>query len=97
MKRYTLSRREFLAQMGLVTAGTMLAACAAPAGPGAGAPAAAPGADAAPVADREIAPGVMRSETLILENPTGKVVPADDFNRCAPVCKAPRPGCSNWG
>jgi uncharacterized lipoprotein YajG len=31
MKAYILSRREFLAQLGLATAGTMLAACAAPA------------------------------------------------------------------
>jgi peptide/nickel transport system substrate-binding protein len=97
MKRYTLSRREFLAQMGLVTAGTMLAACAAPAGPGAGAPAAAPGADAAPVADREIAPGVMRSETLILENPTGKVVPADDFNRWRPGMQSASTGLQQLG
>ena len=29
----------------------------------------------------EVAPGVLRSECLILENPSGTVLPADDFNR----------------
>ena len=33
---------------------------------------------------REIRPGVLRTDTLILENPTGRVVPADDFNRWRP-------------
>jgi len=32
----------------------------------------------------DVAPGVPRAETLILENPTGRVVPADDFNRWRP-------------
>jgi peptide/nickel transport system substrate-binding protein len=32
----------------------------------------------------EVAPNVLRTETLILENPTGRVVPADDFNRWRP-------------
>ena len=32
----------------------------------------------------EVAPGVPRHETLILENPTGRVVPANDFNRWRP-------------
>jgi len=31
-----------------------------------------------------VAPGVPRHECLILENPTGRVVPADDFNRWRP-------------
>ncbi len=95
MNRYTLSRREFLIQLGLVTTGTVLAACAAPAAPGGAAPSA--GAGAAPVADREIAPGVMRSETLILENPTGKVVPADDFNRWRPGMQAASTGLQQLG
>lgn len=84
MLPYQVSRRAFLQQLGLLTAGTVLAACA-PAG--AGVPAAGgdqAGAAAQPAPDKEIAPGVMRSETLILENPTGKVVPADDFNRWRP-------------
>ena len=49
----------------------------APAGATAGAAAAAAGA-------KEIQPGVLRSETLILENPTGARRPADDFNRWRP-------------
>ncbi len=82
MDKYQISRRAFLQQLGLITAGTALAACAptAPGVPAAGGESAA----AQPVADKEIAPGVLRSETLILENPTGRVVPADDFNRWRP-------------
>jgi peptide/nickel transport system substrate-binding protein len=99
MAKYTLSRREFLAQLGLATAGTMLAACAAPAGPAGGAPAggAEAGAGAAAVAGAEVAPGVLRSETLILENPTGKVVPADDFNRWRPGMQAASTGLQQLG
>jgi peptide/nickel transport system substrate-binding protein len=99
MAKYTLSRREFLAQLGLATAGTMLAACAAPAGPAGGAPAggAEAGAAAAAVAGAEVAPGVLRSETLILENPTGKVVPADDFNRWRPGMQAASTGLQQLG
>lgn len=83
MEKYQISRRAFLQQLGLVTAGAALAACAAPTG--AGGPAASGGGAAAqPDPGKEIAPGVLRSETLILENPTGRVVPADDFNRWRP-------------
>lgn len=83
MEKYQVSRRAFLQQLGLVTAGVALAACAAPTG--AGGPAASGGAAAAqPDPGKEIAPGVPRGETLILENPTGRVVPADDFNRWRP-------------
>lgn len=83
MEKYQISRRAFMQQLGLVTAGAALAACAPT---GAGGPAAAGGGAAAagPAPDKEIAPGVLRSETLILENPTGRVVPADDFNRWRP-------------
>jgi peptide/nickel transport system substrate-binding protein len=38
----------------------------------------------AEAAKAEVAPGVPRAETLILENPQGRVVPADDFNRWRP-------------
>ncbi len=79
---YRLSRRDFLAQLGLVTAGGVLASCAGPAGAPAGAPAA--GGAAAPAAGGEVAPGIPRAETLILENPTGRVVGPDDFNRWRP-------------
>ena len=37
-----------------------------------------------PVPAAEVAPGVPRNETLILENPSGRVVPADNFNRWTP-------------
>ena len=84
MSKYTYSRREFLQQLGLATAGTVLVACAAPAGPPGSAPASGAAAAAQEAGSKEIAPGVLRSETLILENPTGKVVPADDFNRWRP-------------
>ncbi|GIV79034.1 ABC transporter substrate-binding protein [Litorilinea aerophila] len=83
MQPYKYSRRAFLAQLGLVTAGGVLAACAQPAA----GPAATTGQQAAPAAGAgaaEVAPGVPRTETLILENPTGRVVPADDFNRWRP-------------
>ncbi len=74
---YRISRREFLTQFGLVTAAGVLASCVNPVvvtttEEQAAAPAA---------AAKEIAPGVLRADTLILENPTGRVVPADDFNR----------------
>jgi len=83
MEKYQVSRRAFLQQLGLVTAGAALAACAAPTGAGSGA--ATGGAAAAqPNPGKEVAPGVPRGETLILENPTGRVVPADDFNRWRP-------------
>jgi peptide/nickel transport system substrate-binding protein len=47
---------------------------------------------AAEVAKPDIAPGVPRAETLILENPTGRVVPADDFNRWRPGFQGPSTG-----
>ena len=89
MEKYTYSRRSFLMQLGLVTAGGVLAACAPPAAaPTAGTAAEAPAAEApaaAPAATaKEVAPGVLRSETIILENPQGRVQPADDFNRWRP-------------
>ena len=37
-----------------------------------------------PAAKADVAPGVPRAETLILENPSGRVVPADNFNRWTP-------------
>ena len=87
MERYVSTRREFMKQAALFAAASAaLAACAAPPTTG-GAPGGAPGrAPAAAPAEggREIQPGVLRSETLILENPTGRVTPADDFNRWRP-------------
>jgi peptide/nickel transport system substrate-binding protein len=77
----------------------MLAACAPPVGPAGGAPAggAEAGAAAAPGGAAEVAPGVPRAETLILENPTGKVVPADDFNRWRPGMQAASTGLQQLG
>lgn len=90
MERYTSTRRDFLKQAALFAAGAAaLSACAAPApggAPGGAAAGAAAGGAAAAAAagDKEIQPGVLRRDTLILENPTGRVTPADDFNRWRP-------------
>jgi peptide/nickel transport system substrate-binding protein len=83
---YRLSRRQFLTQFGLVTATGVLTSCTTPVAvtTGESQPAAAPAENVEKEAGVEIAPGVLRSETLILENPTGRVVPADDFNRWRP-------------
>jgi peptide/nickel transport system substrate-binding protein len=83
---YRLSRRQFLTQFGLVTAAGVLTSCTTPVAvtTGESQPAAAPAENVEKEAGVEIAPGVLRSETLILENPTGRVVPADDFNRWRP-------------
>src|SRR5690606_35043297 len=82
--KYAVTRRDFLKRAGLVTAAGVLAGCVPPDAE-APVPVGAPGAEpAAPAPAPEIAPGVPRHETLILENPTGRVVPADDFNRWRP-------------
>ena len=95
MSNYYISRRAFLAQLGLVTAGGLLASCAPGAAPQA---ATAPGGAAgAASAAKEVAPGVPRKETLILENPTGRVVPADDFNRWRPGMQAASTGLQQLG
>jgi len=95
MSNYYISRRAFLAQLGLVTAGGLLASCAPGAAPQA---ATAPGgATGAASAAKDVAPGVPRKETLILENPTGRVVPADDFNRWRPGMQAASTGLQQLG
>lgn len=83
MNKYTYSRREFLQQLGLVTAGGVLVACAGPAAP-AGAPAAEAGAAAPAAAAKEVAPGIPRAETLILEDPMGRNITPMDYNRWRP-------------
>ena len=93
MSKYLLSRREFLIRFGLLTGGTVLTACAGlPAtptpAPSAGATAAAVPKPAAP----DVMPGVPRTEVLILENPNGRIVPADDFNRWRPGTTIPASG-----
>ncbi|MCC6454669.1 MAG: ABC transporter substrate-binding protein [Caldilineaceae bacterium] len=96
---FRMSRREFLAQLGLVAAGGVLVSCA-PAGPAApdGSAAAPASESVAPgAAAGEVAPGVPRTETLILENPTGRVVPADDFNRWRPGVQSASTGLQQLG
>lgn len=94
MRKGMLSRREFLIQFGLLAAGGTVAACV-PVAPGAPQPPA-PGATAVPptsaATSQEIAPGVLRTETLILENPNGRISPADDFNRWRPGTTIPASG-----
>jgi peptide/nickel transport system substrate-binding protein len=72
MKKYELSRRDFLKQAAAFTAATAL-------------PAHLMGLPSAVAAQgEEVAPGVPRDQCLILENPSGTVLPADDFNRWRP-------------
>jgi peptide/nickel transport system substrate-binding protein len=80
-----LTRREFLKQAALFSAATALAACAPSTpepseGEETAVPTTAPAPTTAPEVE-EVAPGVPRNECLILENPSGTVQPADDFNR----------------
>ncbi|MBX3062180.1 MAG: ABC transporter substrate-binding protein [Anaerolineae bacterium] len=70
MKKYTLSRRDFLKQAAALTA-----AYAIPAG------LLASQTTTVHAQGEEVAPGVPRNQCLILENPSGTVLPADDFNR----------------
>jgi len=98
MSKHVLTRREFLIQFGLVAAGTALSSCAGPVAPTtAPVPGTTPGATAVPkpttaAAGQEIAPGVLRTECLILENPNGRIAPADDFNRWRPGTTIPASG-----
>ncbi|KAB2904034.1 MAG: ABC transporter substrate-binding protein [Anaerolineae bacterium] len=66
-----LSRRNFLKQAAAFTAATALPVEAL----------AKPGTPLSAPQRQEVAPGVPREECLILENPSGTVLPADDFNR----------------
>jgi peptide/nickel transport system substrate-binding protein len=83
-KHTIISRRAFLKQAAALAAASAVTACVgptttqapAPSGEATKAPAAQPAA-----AVEEIQPGVPRNECLILENPSGTVQPADDFNR----------------
>src|SRR5215831_10318159 len=72
MKKHLVTRRDFLKQAGALTAATAIP------GQALGPLPARPGANPA---QGEVAPGVPRDQCLILENPTGVVLPADDFNR----------------
>jgi peptide/nickel transport system substrate-binding protein len=95
-KTGNLTRREFLAQAAAFAAASALASCT-PAATPAPAPAQGGEATKPPAAEptattaaaqptaaaavEEIQPGVPRNQCLILENPSGTVQPADDFNR----------------
>lgn len=70
-KKHMLSRRNFLKQAAAFTAATALPVEAL----------AKPGTLLSAPQRQEVAPGVPREECLILENPSGTVLPADDFNR----------------
>jgi peptide/nickel transport system substrate-binding protein len=70
MKKYLLSRRDFLKQAAAATAATAL-----PVG------VLASQVSSVLAQSDEVAPGVPRNQCLILENPSGTVLPADDFNR----------------
>ncbi len=84
MKKYrNLTRRDFLKAASAFAAASALASCkpatlAPPTEAGATQPAAEPTTAAAV---EEVQPGVPRNQCLILENPSGTVQPADDFNR----------------
>jgi peptide/nickel transport system substrate-binding protein len=108
MAKYKIERRALLKHMGILAAGGALAACtgqaapapapAASAAPGTTKPPAPTPAAAAPApSGKEVAPGVPRNQTLILENPTGRVVPADDFNRWRPGIQSASTGLQQVG
>ena len=71
MNKYIFSRRQFLKQAAAAAAATALP----------GGALGRPGSLLAAPILQEVAPGVPRAECLILENPGGTVLPADDFNR----------------
>jgi len=75
MRKHVTTRREFLKLAAAFTAAGALQACA----PALPAPTSEGGAPAP--AAKDVQPGVPRNQCLILENPTGTVLPADDFNR----------------
>ena len=85
MRKFARTRREFMKQAAIFSASAALASCTQPTAapqqqPAQGGEATKP--PSAPAASgEEVQPGVPRNECLILENPTGTVLPADDFNR----------------
>src|SRR5512145_2272901 len=83
MKKRDVTRRDFLKLAATFTAASALQACT-PSTPAPTSPAGVTAPTAAPTtapAVKEIQPGVPRDQCLILENPSGTVLPADDFNR----------------
>jgi peptide/nickel transport system substrate-binding protein len=91
MNLHQFSRRRFLKQAAAVAAGSALVACSGPAAaPSQGEATSAPAAPQGAV--KEVAPGVPRNQCLILENPQGRVTPADDFHRWRPGSTAASTG-----
>jgi peptide/nickel transport system substrate-binding protein len=88
VSKHAITRRMFLKEAAAFAAASALAACNAPQTAAPSGSTQAPAATSAPAvkatAAPEVAPGVARVDCLILENPQGKVVPADDFNRWRP-------------
>ena len=80
MKKHVTTRREFLKLAAAFTAAGALQACA-PSSPAPTSEGGAPAPAGPAPAVKEIQPGVPRDQCLILENPSGTVQPADDFNR----------------
>ncbi|HEX6035625.1 MAG TPA: ABC transporter substrate-binding protein, partial [Anaerolineales bacterium] len=75
MSKHVTTRREFLKLAAAFTAAGALQACAP------SLPAPTSEGEAPAPAGQEVQPGVPRDQCLILENPSGTVQPADDFNR----------------
>ncbi len=99
MRKYSLTRRAFLQQASAFAAAGALAACSGPTATTA--PSVGSDATQVPAApaggEKEVAPGVLRSDCLILENPQGRVVPADDFNRWRPGIQSASTGLQQIG
>ncbi|MBE3037572.1 MAG: ABC transporter substrate-binding protein, partial [Chloroflexi bacterium] len=94
MRKSMNTRRDFLKQAAAFAAASVLTACAAPTAT----TAPVPGAEATkPAAGKEVAPGVPRNQCLILENPTGRITPADDFNRWRPGMQSASTGLQQIG
>jgi peptide/nickel transport system substrate-binding protein len=93
MKKYVITRREFLKVAAMFSAASAIAACKGttktPTKEGEATNAPPKVSEATPTvakpttapAVNEIQPGVPRDQCIILENPSGTVQPADDFNR----------------
>jgi len=84
--KFQLTRRGFLVQAAAFSASAVALAACQPRPTNVQQPGQTAGGSQAPAAngDAEVAKGVKRKDCLILENPTGRVSPADDFNRWRP-------------
>lgn len=96
MPKYVSSRRDFLKKAAAFALSSAVVACTTPPTPAPAGATQAPAAVQATTAP-EVAPGVPRADCLILENPTGKVVPADDLNRWRPGIQSASTGQQQIG